>query len=1341
MTSNFSGGGQSDGIAVDDSWTYSGSSESNAILSAVGTYFVSLVPGEDQSRSSIAGATNSFSTFYLSGSGDSTYDDGSSRGTYTLSSQGEITDNFTIQNTNDLSRVSGSTIYDSSVSSTETSSGNFSSSSPGSDSFTSSFGKNQSRSSSNSYGSSEYAVSDSGAVLSAVDNYEIKGFSQNAIHTHGQDDQDGDSVAFTSATVTTSKLDANGTDYLSANSSNTPGQEAEVNLQGDGKSFLSTSLKSTNSVTAEDSTVTTAETYDEAISNLFSYQDDEVNGIYEVDNTSTSRTSTEASGDDWSSNSTAYIETNRNLFANFTEDESGREDLGTWTTELSGGTSNSISSSENNTDNGFVDSNGGTLNTSTSYQSTGTGAIDIKDQVAAPEKSQWNHKESSNYTSTGSSSRTYASGNTVVSSTGIGTEFGITNSIGTDTINGNRSNFSVNTNVISGGSNTNFSSVTSVDAGETTVAISVGSDSGFSTIASNTSGTRSDNGTNDSTEYNTSSVGTSTNTDFITVSGPSTNSLGTSFSSGVSTSNTSGTLTNGSDDPLANNNQWFSSLNAQEISNYSGRTTTGGVVTDFKENTFSTVTQLGSGSADTYGIGGYTMSNSNINSTSRWREEEQQSNTSGESTFNEMTLLNTFSSESSVDGVISSTLSGQSTTNSTATSNEEDKQWYYDGSLLVSRKESEDQFSKSDSTLTFGENPSITSNISNKWNINHQKYSNDSSDTNHPLILSETTNAKGSSSQNITSSDTQVSTKNLADQESKSTDRNIPYGSTVNEISSSSSSYSSTHTPGEYGAENGRFSASDSSQYKREIESPDNIQFHDPNPFLNQQGWFEVTERVEVPSEIRHYNEESGIYHDTEEGRMQSGEYTSGLSYGNGVEVYNIHVYKPTEWWEPDTYEEWNDTYDSYAYVETGSYSPESSSVTRNPSFTEKNRYDFEYTGGFFVDEDQVFSYIEYFILRAGDFTTGWRREEKEFDNPENQTESFSEESGGSETSVQSESTTVNRDVSPVKGGGVKDPGVLDTADYRQRRALDRLITSLQFEIHETQAGLLNTIERIESNLRSGTYRTSRGTRNIYPALRDRYERTLEVLEQQYAELSGLELQLDGSRPSFSEAEIRHTLWELQVATFEGGGLTSIPSPFEYLAAGGAAFLRGAGARAVLKDTIDEAVGLPVTSLKGSSKPLDESFDLVDDKLDDFARPQKVSGAADDLAPNSRVSPRQSEIDVNDLNPNHRPQVSFNNGREVPYGSLGSVRPDNFRLGEALEVKNYDLLSASNRASLYNTIHRQYLQRKSNLPKGTHQRIIIDIRGQNIPESILMRVRNNIQTITRTPDVSIDFLR
>jgi hypothetical protein len=64
---------------------------------------------------------------------------------------------------------------------------------------------------------------------------------------------------------------------------------------------------------------------------------------------------------------------------------------------------------------------------------------------------------------------------------------------------------------------------------------------------------------------------------------------------------------------------------------------------------------------------------------------------------------------------------------------------------------------------------------------------------------------------------------------------------------------------------------------------------------------------------------------------------------------------------------------------------------------------------------------------------------------------------------------------------------------------------------------------------------------------------------------------------------------------------------------------------------------------------------------------------AEDVA-TVRPTPRQSEIDVGvDLPPGARPQVSFKNGQEVPYGTSGSVRPD-YCLGNvcSVEVKNYN---------------------------------------------------------------------
>ena len=80
-----------------------------------------------------------------------------------------------------------------------------------------------------------------------------------------------------------------------------------------------------------------------------------------------------------------------------------------------------------------------------------------------------------------------------------------------------------------------------------------------------------------------------------------------------------------------------------------------------------------------------------------------------------------------------------------------------------------------------------------------------------------------------------------------------------------------------------------------------------------------------------------------------------------------------------------------------------------------------------------------------------------------------------------------------------------------------------------------------------------------------------------------------------------------------------------------------------------------------------------------------------------------------------RPQVSYLNGKEVPYGTKGSVRPD-FVIGNkaAFEVKNYDI--AKNSDGLIRTVVRQVKERAIHLPKGMKQNIMIDVRGQNVSD-------------------------
>lgn len=97
---------------------------------------------------------------------------------------------------------------------------------------------------------------------------------------------------------------------------------------------------------------------------------------------------------------------------------------------------------------------------------------------------------------------------------------------------------------------------------------------------------------------------------------------------------------------------------------------------------------------------------------------------------------------------------------------------------------------------------------------------------------------------------------------------------------------------------------------------------------------------------------------------------------------------------------------------------------------------------------------------------------------------------------------------------------------------------------------------------------------------------------------------------------------------------------------------------------------------------------------------------------NRRPSHRQSEKDVGkDLGAGWREQVSYKDGKEVPYGTKGSTRPDWCNGNTCgIEVKNYNI--ATNINGLINNVSKQAIHRAENLPAGMQQRIIIDVRGQ-----------------------------
>jgi hypothetical protein len=92
--------------------------------------------------------------------------------------------------------------------------------------------------------------------------------------------------------------------------------------------------------------------------------------------------------------------------------------------------------------------------------------------------------------------------------------------------------------------------------------------------------------------------------------------------------------------------------------------------------------------------------------------------------------------------------------------------------------------------------------------------------------------------------------------------------------------------------------------------------------------------------------------------------------------------------------------------------------------------------------------------------------------------------------------------------------------------------------------------------------------------------------------------------------------------------------------------------------------------------------------------------------------------------------VSFKDGVEVQHGTKHSSRPDFYIKGHSIEVKNYNLTTSSGRSNLVRNVSKQINKRINDLPSGTKQTVIIDVRGQNISRDVLRDVRNRINERT-----------
>ena len=105
--------------------------------------------------------------------------------------------------------------------------------------------------------------------------------------------------------------------------------------------------------------------------------------------------------------------------------------------------------------------------------------------------------------------------------------------------------------------------------------------------------------------------------------------------------------------------------------------------------------------------------------------------------------------------------------------------------------------------------------------------------------------------------------------------------------------------------------------------------------------------------------------------------------------------------------------------------------------------------------------------------------------------------------------------------------------------------------------------------------------------------------------------------------------------------------------------------------------------------------------------------------------------------PGYDSQRSFLDGREVQRGTKGSSRPEYYTSRHSVEVKNYNIESSSGINNLANNVSKQVNQRIVNLPTGTKQTIVIDVRGQTYTSETLEKI---IKTITGKCSVDVEII-
>lgn len=144
-----------------------------------------------------------------------------------------------------------------------------------------------------------------------------------------------------------------------------------------------------------------------------------------------------------------------------------------------------------------------------------------------------------------------------------------------------------------------------------------------------------------------------------------------------------------------------------------------------------------------------------------------------------------------------------------------------------------------------------------------------------------------------------------------------------------------------------------------------------------------------------------------------------------------------------------------------------------------------------------------------------------------------------------------------------------------------------------------------------------------------------------------------------------------------------------------------------------------------ASRMIDEAIDAVDDKAIKYEK-GKVE------IPEDISQWRQAELRALNEYGGYE-QLTYLNGEQVPFGTLGGTRPDVIRfLGDhidAVEVKYYDLNNPTCVNILYNELKREISSRIVNLPKGSTQSIVLDVTGRHFSKATIDSVVEGIRDV------------